>query len=266
MSTSSWRRAVMAVLIAGVALGLLAIALPDGPSPLDAFDPGLRASGVAVVAPLIDLFNLAGSLPVWIALVVAVALLARRRPGVALEAVVASVATEALTTVLRTVVARPRPPFGQGAELFVASGFPSGHVSRTVVLTAALLVALPLAVRHRRAWLAASVGAVAFMGLSRVFVGAHYTSDVLGGILLGCVVTAVWHLRREARTRGSDAEGPDSRPVTHPRAEVGQRSGAAARPPLAPVGTDAGAGRWRPRSPMTGPSPPPRRSGRAGSR
>lgn len=194
MSSSSGRRAVVAILIAAAALGLLAVALPDGPSPIDAVDPLLRASAVAALAPLIDLFNWAGSLPVWTAAVVAVALLARRRRGLVVGTVVASIATEALTTVLRVVVARPRPPFGQGAELLVASGFPSGHVSRTVILMAALMVALPWAVRHRRAWLVAAIVVVAFMSLSRVFVGAHYTSDVLGGVLLGCAVVGLWHL------------------------------------------------------------------------
>jgi undecaprenyl-diphosphatase len=68
---------------------------------------------------------------------------------------------------------------------------------------AALLIAVPWLARHRRAWLAAAIAAVAFMGLSRIFVGAHYTSDVLGGVLLGCVVVGAWAFWRASR--GGDA-------------------------------------------------------------
>jgi hypothetical protein len=84
MSSSSGRRAVAAIIVAAGAVGALALTLPIGASPADAFDDGLRASGVSMLKPLIELFNWVGSLPIWAALVVAVAmltLLTGRRPG-----------------------------------------------------------------------------------------------------------------------------------------------------------------------------------------
>jgi undecaprenyl-diphosphatase len=184
--------AIVALLVSVVVLALLAIAVPDGASVADRLDPAFRQAVGDPVAVVFDGFNLAGTLPAWVALVFFLVALAWRNRGLAVEIVTTAVVVEAAATIVRVIVDRPRPMPTAATELLVASGFPSGHVARTVVFMAAVLVVVPWARRHRRAWLLLGIAAVAIMALSRVAAGAHYASDTVGGVLLGCAVVAVW--------------------------------------------------------------------------
>ena len=85
-------------------------------------------------------------------------------------------------------VAQPLPPkeLSRSVELIpfahvaLAGSFPSGHVARAAFLAG---------VAHVPAWLAVSL--VALMMLTRVYLGEHWPSDVLGGLLLGVLVAQV---------------------------------------------------------------------------
>lgn len=86
---------------------------------------------------------------------------------------------------LQFLLARPRP---QGVRLVlpqaVFHSFPSGHAASTFgyALFAALV--------RRRAGVPAWLGAIA-VSLSRVYLGHHYPSDVLGGAILGLAAGAM---------------------------------------------------------------------------
>ncbi len=113
--------------------------------------------------------------------------LALRRHWGELIVLVAGVLVILLGTQLaKEIVARPRPLDGLvGADGF---SYPSGHASHSVVY---LWLALTLALRLRpgmpRATLLIVAGVLltAAIGLSRVYLGVHYLSDVNGGWALG---------------------------------------------------------------------------------
>jgi len=97
-----------------------------------------------------------------------------------------------LETSIKAIVARPRPPSTLWAHGVSASGFsfPSGHATLAAAgygLIAALLARYLRTVRARAAlWVAAAV-ATATVGLSRVYLGVHWLSDVVAGWLIGAL-------------------------------------------------------------------------------
>lgn len=97
-----------------------------------------------------------------------------------------------LNTGIKHVVARHRPVFENPLLWLTTYSFPSGHtLSATVfygVLTAWLLHREAVAGFSSRARLLTCAGAVVMVllvALSRIYLGAHYVSDVVGAILLG---------------------------------------------------------------------------------
>jgi membrane-associated phospholipid phosphatase len=120
------------------------------------------------------------------------AALATRRYRLAAIIAVALIGAPLSTEAVKVMVARARPP----DPLVVADGygFPSGHtLNSTVTYGLLALVAwrarLELSVRR----LAAAIGvAIPFLGgLSRIALGVHWPSDVLGGWLAGTALVAI---------------------------------------------------------------------------
>jgi undecaprenyl-diphosphatase len=115
-----------------------------------------------------------------------------------------------LNTAVKIFVDRPRPTFADPAAITFQEGksFPSGHaMSSTIAYGALLLIFLPLIPRRYRPWAVGGYVALeALIGLSRLGLGVHYISDVLGGYLLGLAwLTAstaafsIWRIERGRR-------------------------------------------------------------------
>jgi membrane-associated phospholipid phosphatase len=96
----------------------------------------------------------------------------------------------AIATALKTVVQRARPAVDDPFAAHAGYSFPSGHATNNAIVVALVLMLLHpvLGVRARRALL--GVGAIWVLATcaDRVFMGAHFPSDVAAGVLLGCGV------------------------------------------------------------------------------
>ena len=172
----------------------------------------LMISGrVAPVTAVAKVFNWLGLVYVTLPVRIAIAgFLALRRRWWHLAAFVAAIVlSEVLIGTLKGVYDRARPP----GSLVVTSGasFPSGHsIAATVTVVAAVIALVPPG-RARVAWGAAAAVFSVLMALSRAYLGAHWLSDVLAGVLLGasCALLAAfavgelqghWTAHRAARS------------------------------------------------------------------
>ncbi len=92
-----------------------------------------------------------------------------------------------LNEAVKELVGRPRPQFAEGGAQLGSLSFPSGHASGIACLvTTALLLAWPALSRTaRRWWTLAAVLLALVVGLSRMWLGVHYLSDVVGGWAFG---------------------------------------------------------------------------------
>ena len=115
------------------------------------------------------------------------------RPGwrpALLDAVAAAVLGLGLVQVIGWLHYRPRPfEMGLGANLLnhlPENSFPSDHATLMFALAFGLLATTSL----RRAGMGLLVLAIA-VSWARIYLGAHYPSDILGGAALACICTAL---------------------------------------------------------------------------
>lgn len=97
-----------------------------------------------------------------------------------------------LSTVLKMLFDRPRPDLTGVAEVFTAS-FPSGHatVSAVVFLTIGAMLAEATPERRLKLfYIGTAILLTVLVGVSRIYLGVHYPTDVLAGWSLG----AAWAL------------------------------------------------------------------------
>jgi undecaprenyl-diphosphatase len=135
-----------------------------------------------------------------IVVVVAIALALRARLALALVVAVSALGGIALGDIVKFFVARPRPPVDHRLVTVASSSFPSGHATQAAAILPALaLAAIAFGVPRVLAGLLAAVGVIG-IGLSRLFLGVHYPTDVVAGWLLGgawvlltaAVITTGW--------------------------------------------------------------------------
>ena len=102
----------------------------------------------------------------------------RRHPALLLAFGVGGAA--AANVVLKALFQRERPSLWHPSVVETSFSFPSGHAMASAALAACVIVILW---RTRYRWVAVVTGAivVGLIGLSRLYLGVHYPSDVLAG-------------------------------------------------------------------------------------
>lgn len=99
-----------------------------------------------------------------------------------------------LTIVFKTALGRSRPPLAQAVAAADGYGFPSGHAAAAAAVCGVAAWLITSAMRSWRSrvavWAVAAIVA-AFVGVSRIYLGVHWTTDVLGGWAFGTLWMAV---------------------------------------------------------------------------
>lgn len=173
------------------------------PNPADLADP----AGPSWLDHASADFSALGSVTVLLTVVIAACgyLLLRRR---ALEALLLGLAAGgglAISQMLKTAFERDRPPDAYRAVEVLNQSFPSGHamLSAVVFLTLGAMLA-----RAEEGWrlrvyvLAVAILIAVLVGLTRIHLGVHWATDVLGGWCAGAAwAAACWLLDRWIRLR-----------------------------------------------------------------
>ncbi|MFE9579218.1 phosphatase PAP2 family protein [Nocardia sp. NPDC006044] len=186
--------AVPAALLAVFAVGLTGNVV--GKDGLTAIDTPVADWAVAhrngTLTPLAKIIsNLGGTVAMTIVAVVAVVAFALR--GYRREAVLMTVAGLGAWVLVdggKNLIARPRPPIADHLVVKTNFAYPSGHSLGSIVVIGVLAVLLIPRLRRPAARWIAAVAAVVFVaavGLSRIYLGVHWSTDVLGGWSLGAL-------------------------------------------------------------------------------
>lgn len=176
-----------------------------------AFDQGVLAWMVEHRQPTLTIFartatTAGGPAGVAVAMVVFCALLWRRTGT--LLAPISTAASVVFTgigvSLLKVIVAEQRPP--KAVQILGESGysFPSGHVAGTLTLAGVVAVLAGAGARTmiKLALAVAAAAIVSVIAFTRLYLGVHWMSDVVGGALLGGIsVTLAYSAFRQIHNR-----------------------------------------------------------------
>lgn len=145
-----------------------------------------------------------------VVLVLAVWLWRRKRTGAALWAAATIVVGGLIGWLLKVIVDRERPVLPDPVAFAPGDAFPSGHaLNVTLGAGILLLLAMPqLSAGGRAAAWAGAVFLIVSVAYTRVALGVHWVSDVLGGIVLGVALLAVSVAVFESRRLADDLITP----------------------------------------------------------
>jgi undecaprenyl-diphosphatase len=211
-----------AVTAAAFVFALLLVLVRLNWAPLESVDRSAAAwlnslvAGHSALVSVIKAVTWLGSNGVlWTVTGLAVVVLAiRRRWRLAVYLLVAGAGVLTLDPVLKSLVGRLRPVVAHPVAYGTGDSFPSGHALGSIVCYGALLLVFVPATRGtwRRVFTAVILTLIVAIGVSRLLLGVHYLSDVLGAWALGITwlgLTAfAFELSRQA------AGAPVTNPVT----------------------------------------------------
>jgi undecaprenyl-diphosphatase len=151
-----------------------------------------------------------------IALIALALLLWKRRHTLAVGWMAAFAGGGLLDQVLKMAVRRDRPIYGTHFLHGHTYSFPSGHAMGSLI-GFGMLAYLIIAFRHPRRTMRVAIYVLAgvlalLVGASRIYLGVHYPSDVLGGFAAGgawlaICITGVGIARRRREGRNLDEQG-----------------------------------------------------------
>jgi membrane-associated phospholipid phosphatase len=211
-----------------VAVFVVVAIRPNDP-PIQPFDDavlravdGIRNTPLTFVAKVLNVIG-GGVVTIPLRIILAGYLALRRRWRALAAWLMTWLFVEVLLTVFKAVYGRPRPP--NPLVSTTGASFPSGHAVAASATAVALVLALMAPGPRRRKWEVLAAIFAFVMALSRVYLNAHWFSDVVAGTLLGTgIAIACAALATEARDvlmrRRGEREG-DGRPAAEEVSRTG---------------------------------------------
>ena len=192
------RRALVlaAILLATAGVLCLLVAIPGTRHEVQDVDDAVRRLAVSSenrpTTAIADAFSVAGGVWVnWSIRIIALVVLALRRQFLQFTAFALAVITsEALIGPLKAAYGRARPPDGLISSS--SGSFPSGHAIAGAVTAVGLVLVLLPPGPARWKWEVRAVVFAFLMALSRVYLRAHWLSDVVAGGLIGAGLALGW--------------------------------------------------------------------------
>lgn len=223
--TREWSVLAIALLLLGAVWGFFEIAdeVRDGDThqfdeavllsmrnPADLADP----IGPGWVEEIGRDFTALGGIAVLVMIVLTISgfLLLQRKHGAALWLLLATGSGMALSTALKMGFDRPRPDLVPHGSIVYTASFPSGHslMAAVVYLTIGTLLVRVLRRRSLKIYvLAVAMLLTLLVGISRVYLGVHWPTDVLAGWTVGAAWAllfwlATWYLQKAGRVERED--------------------------------------------------------------
>ncbi len=185
----------------------VAMAIPATREVIDAFDERIYDLTYPIkwgplTAVSYGMAFLGSAMFIWPFRVVVTVFLYVKRSRAALSAwILAILFSEPLIGTLKAAYGRPRPPVALVDE--VTGSFPSGHAVAGAATAIALVIVLVHPGPARRNLEIAAAGFTLLMAGTRVYLGAHWLTDVFAGVALGaaCAIGAAAVVHRVIRAR-----------------------------------------------------------------
>jgi len=132
-----------------------------------------------------------------------------KRPATALFVIASIASGQMLSSLLKAGVDRPRPELVSHMAQETSLSFPSGHamISALVFLTLGALVSRAVHGRTTKIYvLSLAVFITLLVGVSRIYLGVHWPSDVLAGWCAGFAWAMLWWLAARLLQRRGEPE------------------------------------------------------------
>jgi len=168
-------------------------------------DPSRPIGPAWLEGALLDATALGGPFVITLVVLAVVGFLyLQERYRTAMVVAAASISGEIVNFALKHVFMRPRPDVVPHLREVASSSFPSGHAMESAIVYLTLGVML-MRIAERRITKIYCLGVAVFVtlltGISRVYLGVHYPSDVLGGWIFGFLWASIcWLAERRSET------------------------------------------------------------------
>lgn len=168
----------------------------------DPADPAVPAGPFRLRKAMIEITGFGGGIQLGLIVIAAAGLLmARRAAGAALLLAAATASGGWIVTLLKERVAHPRPRLVEHFVQAHSASFPSAHAANSAIVfltLAALFAGIETDRAAHRYMFSAAILLTMLVGVSRVYLGVHWPSDVAAGWMLGAAWACLWSMLARA--------------------------------------------------------------------